>query len=109
MRETGDGPAEQHRQRQRRSARRVFVVALFAHSAFALWAWGSGEPGWRSTKLVWMDLPVSLLYLHAQDRAVLLGSLVLGGLQWGLLAAGATLALGYLAERRRGPGRRNFQ
>jgi hypothetical protein len=99
--------SEQHRLRQRRSARRVFLVALIAHSAFALWGWASAQPGWRSTKLVWIDLPVSLLYLHAKDRAVLAGSLFLGGLQWGLLAAGATLALGHLAERRRGP--RGFQ
>ena len=90
-----------HRLRRRRSARRVFLVALLAHSLLALWAWSSGQPGWRSTQLIWIDFPISLLFLHGQDRWVLLGSLVLGGLQWGFLAAGATLALGSLAERRR--------
>ncbi len=92
-----------HRLRRGRSARRVFLVALVAHSLFALWAWSSGQPGWRSTKLVWIDFPISLAFLHGQDRTVLLGSLLLGGLQWGLLAAGATLALGRLSERHRPP------
>lgn len=72
-----------------------------AHSLLALWAWSSGLPGWRGTKLIWIDFPVSLLFLQGQDRSVLLGSLVLGGLQWGFLAAGATLVLGRLSE----PGR----
>jgi hypothetical protein len=90
-----------HRVRRRRSVRRVFLVAVVAHSLLALWAWSSGQPGWRGAKLIWIDFPISLLFLQGQDRTVLFGSLLLGGLQWGFLAAGATLALGRLSERRR--------
>ena len=95
-------PARPHRTLQRRSARRAFLVVFVIHTGLALWAWSSGQPGLRTASLVWIDLPVSLIYLHAPENRVLIGSLLLGGIQWGLLAAAATLILGWVADRRGG-------
>jgi hypothetical protein len=75
------------------------VAVLVLHTVFVLWVWNSwGEFG-RSTVLVWMDFPASLLYLERADAPFLAGSLLAGGLQWALLAALLTWTLGRSARR----------
>lgn len=77
-----------------RAIRNAVVAVILLHSLIALWVWYSwGEFG-RGTVLVWMDFPVSFTYLHLADRPFLLGTLLLGGLQWALIAALLTYLVG---------------
>lgn len=76
------------------------VVAAALHTFAVAWTWWSWGPGARATWLVWLDLPVSLLYLHVVGDWLLPWSLVAGGLQWA--ATGGLLAwiVGRAAVRR---------
>lgn len=76
------------------------IGAVVLHTAAALSIWTSWGPGARSGWLVWMDLPVSLLFAEARGGAVLAWSLVLGGLWWGVLGALLSAVVGVLAGRR---------
>lgn len=76
------------------------VGAVVLHTAAALSIWASWDPGIRSGWLVWMDLPVSLLFAGARGGAVLAWSLVLGGLWWGVAGALLSALVGALAGRR---------
>lgn len=81
-----------------RAVRNAVIAVVLFHSLIALWVWRSwGELG-RGTVLVWMDFPVSFTYLHLGDPQFLLGSLLLGGLQWALVAALVTYLLGRSAR-----------
>lgn len=83
-----------------RALRNASIAVVLLHSLFVLWVWRSwGEFG-RGTVLVWMDFPVSFTYLHLTDPEFLAGSLVLGGIQWGLIAAFLTYLLGRSARDR---------
>jgi hypothetical protein len=77
-----------------RAIRNASIAAVLIHTIIALSVWHNwGEFG-RGTVLFWMDFPVSLLYSHLDDPEFLAGSLLLGGVQWALLAAGLTYLLG---------------
>lgn len=83
-----------------RAALAAMVVGAVLHTAAALWAWQTWGYFGRGNVLTWMDLPVSLLYLHLDGPAFLAWSLVAGGLQWAAIAAGLTLLLGRSARHR---------
>ena len=88
------------RARVRRPKRTVAVLAFVIHSLAVAWIWGTWESGLRSGWLVWMDLPVSLLYFEAKGRALLAASLVLGGGWWAALGAALTAGVGLVARNR---------
>ncbi len=103
----GDAPAApvvRPRGRRESSLRRVAAwcaaVAAALHSLAVGWLWWSDAPGLRTTALVWLDLPSSLLYLHLVGRSILPWSLLLGGLQWA--TTGALLAWLVAWSSRRG-------
>jgi hypothetical protein len=64
-----------------------------------VWTWWSGAPGLRSGWLVWLDLPVSLVYLHVMGERLLWWSFVAGGLQWAVTGALLALVVGWSARR----------
>jgi hypothetical protein len=66
----------------RRSARIEMTLAVVFHTLCVLWIWRSWGAGLRGGWLLWIDLPVSLLYLSVPGSWLLAASLVLGGLQW---------------------------
>jgi hypothetical protein len=77
-----------------RAMRNAAIAVVVLHTVTALWVWRSwGELG-RDAVLLWMDFPVSFVYSHLSDPGFLLGSVLLGGLQWAALAAGLTYLLG---------------
>lgn len=84
--------------RGRRAVLRAVAAVLLLHTAFAVWIWYSWGQFGRDTILVWMDFPASLIYLDRADATFLAGSLLLGGLQWGLLAALLTWIVGRSAR-----------
>lgn len=71
------------------------IVACLVHAVAVLWIWGTWESGLRGGWLVWIDFPVSLLYLDARSGVLLALSLVLGGAWW----AGIGGALSWLIGR----------
>jgi hypothetical protein len=78
--------------------RRALVHALWAglllHTVTALWVWGTWGYFGRSNVIAWMDLPVSIAYMHVDGGELLTWSLILGGLQWAGIAALLTYLLG---------------
>jgi uncharacterized membrane protein len=81
--------------------RHAFLGAFFLHTLSVLWAWRSwGEFG-RGNLLTWMDFPVSLAFLQLTGRRLLLGSFLLGGLEWGSIGLLLTFFLGRAARRGR--------
>lgn len=82
----------------RRAVLRAVAVVVLLHTLFAVWVWNSWGQFGRDTVLVWMDFPASLIYLDRADATFLTGSLLLGGLQWGLVAALLTWILGRSAR-----------
>lgn len=93
------------------SLRRLLVacaaVAALLHAAAVLWLWFSwrANPGWRSSVLIYLDLPVSLVYLHLRNELLLLWSLLLGGIQWAASGALVAWVVGWLTVRGRRRGR----
>jgi hypothetical protein len=87
----------------RDSARRAAFFALAAsfllHAVAVLWVWHSWGPFGRGGVLAWVDFPISLAYLKLRGGAKLAWSLVVGGLQWGLIGAGLSLLFGTAARR----------
>lgn len=83
----------------RRVALWCAIAAATLHTLAVAWTWVSGTPGVRSGWLVWLDLPISLAYLHVMGDRLLWWSLVAGGLQWA--GSGALLAalVGWSARR----------
>jgi hypothetical protein len=83
-----------------RAARAAALVGFLLHAVTVLVAWWTwGEFG-RGNLLAWTDFPVSLAYLHLDGTPLILCSLVAGGLQWAIIAALLTLALGRAARAR---------
>lgn len=74
--------------------------AAVLHTGAGLWVWHTWSVGLRGGWLVWMDLPVSLLFLEARDGWLLASSLVLGGLQWAVVGGLLSALLGAFASRR---------
>lgn len=72
------------------------IIAGFGlHTLAVASLWKGWSPGSRSAWLVYMDLPLSLLWADLPGREVLWASLLAGGLWWGLL----TLFLVYITGR----------
>lgn len=84
----------------RRVALWCAIAAATLHTLAVAWTWLSAAPGVGSFWLVWLDLPISLAYLHVMGDRLVLWSLFAGGLQWA--ASGALLAVivGWSARRR---------
>lgn len=91
-------PARRPATRARKAVLHAVVAVLILHSLFAVWVWNSWGQFGRDTVLVWMDFPAALIYLDRADATFLAGSLVLGGLQWALIAALLTWILGRSAR-----------
>ena len=79
------------------------VIAAGLHTLAVIWTWWAWSPGARGSWLVWLDLPVSLVYLDRVGSAILPWSLVAGGLQWAATGALLAWAVGRAAKRRRRP------
>lgn len=77
------------------------VIAAALHTLAVLWTWIAWVPGMRGTWLVWLDLPVSLLYMHLVGGSLLARSLLLGGLQWACTGALVAWLVGWAARRSR--------
>jgi hypothetical protein len=83
----------------KRSVIRAAVAAYLLHALAAAWAWSRWGRLGRGTVITWVDFPSSLLFLDRTDHAFLLASLLLGGLQWTLVAALLTWSLGRAMRR----------
>ena len=81
--------------------RRAALAGLLLHTIAVLWLWARWDPGLRGAWMIWVDLPLSLLWVGLSGGALLAVSLVVGGLWWGALSAGLTLAIGRLTASRR--------
>jgi hypothetical protein len=81
--------------------RHAFLGVFFLHTLTVLWAWRSWSGFGRSNLLVLMDFPASLAFLQLTGRELLLGSFLLGGLEWGLIGLALTYFLGRAARRGR--------
>jgi hypothetical protein len=77
-----------------RAARIAFIIGFLLHTLAALTAWSTWSSLGRGNVLAWIDLPVSLLFLHLDGWRLLFWSFVVGGLQWGAIAALLSLFLG---------------
>lgn len=84
-----------------RALRRAALAGFILHALAVLWIWRTWEEGLRGSWLVYIDLPVALFYLAATQHNLLVWSLLLGGLQWAIMAALLSLLVGRLSERRR--------
>ena len=85
----------------RRAVLAAVIVGVILHTITALWVWQSWDYFGRANIVVWMDLPVSLVYLDREGEEMLAWSLVAGGLQWAAIAALLTLWVGSTTHRRR--------
>jgi hypothetical protein len=82
------------------------LAGFLLHALAVGWAWRSWELGLRSGVIVWMDFPLSLLYLGAPGRQLLVWSVVVGGLWWAAIGALLTHWIGRVAATPRPPRRR---
>ncbi len=81
--------------------RHAFLGAFFLHTLTVFWAWRTWGGFGRGNLLIWMDFPASLGFLQLTGRRLLLGSFLLGGLEWGLVGTAVTYLLGRAARRGR--------
>jgi hypothetical protein len=86
----------------RRAALVAMAVGFALHTVTALWTWRTWGVFGRGNVVAWMDFPISLAYLHLDGEAMLVWSLLAGGLQWAVIAALLTLLLGQSVRRRAG-------
>ena len=75
------------------------VGSILLHAVAVLWVWHSWGGFGRGGVLAWIDFPSSLAYLRLRGGAKLTWSLLIGGLQWGVLGAGLSLLVGRSARR----------
>ena len=85
----------------RRAVLAAVIIGVILHTVTALSVWNSWDYFGRANIVVWMDLPVSLVYLDREGEEMLAWSLVAGGLQWAAIAALLTLWVGSTTHRRR--------
>ncbi len=84
----------------RPAVRNAVVLAFLLHTVAVLWIWVSWESGLRGGWLVWMDFPVSLLFLDARRGVFLGASLVLGGAWWGVIGGALSWVMGRVVKGR---------
>jgi hypothetical protein len=77
----------------------ALVVGFLLHTVTALAVWRTWGNLGRGNVLAWIDLPISLAYLHLDGKPLLIWSLIAGGLQWAVIAALLTLWLGRTVRR----------
>jgi len=77
---------------------RAALTGLALHTLTVLWIWRTWEIFNRGNVLVWLDLPLSLVYLELAATRLLVWSLLAGGLQWAAIAAGLTWLIGRSAR-----------
>ena len=77
-----------------RAARIALIIGFLLHTLAALTAWFTWSSFGRGNVLAWIDFPVSLAFLQLDGRPLLFWSLLVGGLQWGAIAALLSLFLG---------------
>lgn len=80
------------------AVRIAMVLAFLLHAGAVLWTWGTWESGLRGSWLVWIDFPVSLLYLEARSGLLLLLSLILGGAWWGGIGGALSWLIGRVVK-----------
>ena len=78
------------------------VTAVVLHSLTVFWVWRSWGYLGRANLLVWMDFPVSLVFLDWESRRMLTASLLLGGLQWAVIGYLAAALVGRSLRRKSG-------
>ena len=84
----------------RRAVLAAVIIGVILHTATALWVWGEWGYFGRANFLVWMDFPVSLVFLELEGDSMLAWSLIAGGLQWAAIAGLLTLWVGSTTHRR---------
>ncbi|MFL6264078.1 MAG: hypothetical protein ACJ76Y_30710 [Thermoanaerobaculia bacterium] len=85
---------------RRHPGRAALLAGLLLHTATALGVWKTWGDLGRGNLLAYMDLPVSLFFLHLDGPPLLLWSLAAGGAQWAVIACLLTLFLGWAARAR---------
>jgi hypothetical protein len=85
----------------RRAVLMAVVAGLLLHTVTVLWVWRSWGYFGRANVMTWMDLPVSITYLHLEGQPFLAASLTAGGLQWAAIAALLTVWVGSTIHKRR--------
>ena len=84
----------------RNAIRHAALAAFLIHALAVLWIWQTWDPFGASNLLIWMSLPASLAFLGASGYALLALSLVIGGLEWALLAGLVAWWVGRSLHRR---------
>jgi hypothetical protein len=93
------GPGPGLRDSAWRAATFAFAASFVLHGLAVLWAWHAWGGFGRGGVLAWIDFPSSLAYLRLRGGAKLAWSLLVGGLQWGVVGAGLSLLVGSSARR----------
>ena len=86
----------------RRAATEAAVIGFVLHTLAALWIWATSDVFWRGNVITWLDFPFSVGYMHLDGTPLLACSLLLGGLEWGAIAALLAFLVGRAARRRAG-------
>lgn len=84
---------------QSKLSRQGFAAGLILHTVAVLAVWQGWAGGSRGLWLTWMDFPLSLAWLGARGRELLVWTLCVGGLWWGLLTAGLVFFVGRFSSR----------
>ncbi|MFL6193747.1 MAG: hypothetical protein ACJ75H_06220 [Thermoanaerobaculia bacterium] len=84
----------------RRAVLAAMIIGLVLHTVTVLAVWKTWGAFGRGNVLAWIDFPSSLAYLHLDGSPMLLWSLLLGGLQWGVITALLTWFLGLTVRDR---------
>jgi hypothetical protein len=77
-----------------------FAAGFLVHALAVTVVWRGWATGARGIWLVWMDFPLSLLWLGARGKALLSLSYLLGGLWWGALTTLLAFWVGRLTANR---------
>lgn len=94
------GESRRSQDRRTRARRRGAALGLVLHTAAVTVVWQTWELGLRSGILVWMDFPISLLYLGFAGNHLLAWSVVLGGAWWAVLGALVARGVGRITALR---------
>jgi len=79
-------PPDTSRQRTRRALGRGLLAGALLHTIAVAWVAWHWTPALRGTVLTLIDLPLSLFFGAAAGGREILWSLLLGGVQWALIA-----------------------
>lgn len=89
---------------EKAQTRRIAVGSLIAgfllHAVAVAFAWSGWGSAGRGVVLVWVDFPLSLLWLGVSGGRMLALSLLAGGAWWALLTAVLASWIGRLTAKR---------